>query len=141
MITIYIFTASGVAILLLVTTKRLQQKLKKPFFVFNIISKADAQIRALYQKLVHLYSDSKEKTSFLIEKQIPIHSKNVLNKSISFIKEKRDQYIGNIRNSRLLKRPDGISEFFKNMSEIEKGNGEIHEGLEDGSQEDKKELK
>ena len=140
MITIYIFSASGFAILLLVTTKRLQQKLKKPFFVFNIISKADAQIRALYQKLVHLYSDSKEKTSFLIEKQIPIHSKNVLNKSISFIKEKRDQYIGNIRNSRLLKRPDGISEFFKNMSEIEKGNGEIHEGLEDGSQEDKKGL-
>ena len=141
MITIYIFTASGVAILLLVTTKRLQQKLKKPFFVFNIISKADAQIRALYQKLVHLYSDSKEKTSFLIEKQIPIHSKNVLNKSISFIKEKRDQYIGNMRNSRLLKRPDGISEFFKNMSEIEKGNGQIHDSYEDSSQEDKKELK
>ena len=107
MITIYIFSASGFAILLLVTTKRLQQKLKKPFFVFNIISKADTQIRALYQKLVHFYSDSKEKTSFLIEKQIPIHSKNALNKSISFLKEKREQYIGNIRNSRLLKKPEG----------------------------------
>ena len=141
MITISIFTVSGFVILLLVTTKRLQQKLKKPFFVFNIISRADTQIRELYQKLVHLYSESKERTSFLIEKQIPIHSKNALNKSISFVKEKRDQYIGNMRDSRLIKRSDGISEFFKNMSEIEKGNGEIHKDLDDSSQNYKEEVK
>ena|SRR3989344_8327756 len=140
MITISIFTASGLAILLLITIKRLQQKLKKPFFVFSIISKADTHIRELHQRLVHLYSDSKEKTSFFFEKQIPIHSKNVLNKSISFLKEKREQYIGNIRDSRLLKKSDGISEFFKNMSEIEKGNGEIHEGLENGSQDAEKKV-
>ena len=46
-----------------------------------------------------------------------------------------------MRDSRLIKRSDGISEFFKNMSEIEKGNGEIHKDLDDSSQNYKEEVK
>jgi len=52
----------------------------------------------------------------------------------SFLKERREQYVNIMRDSRLLKKSDGISEFFKNMSDVEKGNGEIHDTFESGSQ-------
>ena len=46
-----------------------------------------------------------------------------------------------MRDSKLLKKSDGISEFFKNMSNIEKGNGEIHDNYDDGSQNVEEEVK
>ena len=69
-----------------------------------------------------------------------MHSRNSLNKTISFLKEKKDRYTDNMRDSRLLKKSDGISEFFKNMSGIEKGNGVIHDVYEEDSQNKEKEL-
>ena len=139
MTSIFIFSLSGLAIVLLITTKKLEEKRKKHFLVLNIISKGDIYIRRLYHRIVYFYSVGKERILFLINKQIPIHSKNTFNKLLFFLKERRKQYIVSMRNSRLLKKSDGISEFFKNMSEIEKGNGEIHDVYEDGSQGDKKE--
>lgn len=140
MITISIFTISGLAIVLLTTAKGLAEKRQKSFFILEAISKGDTHIRGFYRRAVHLYSEGKEQARFFFKRQIPIHSKNSFNKLISFLKEKRGQYIGNMRNSRLLKKSDGISEFFKNMSDVEKGNGEINDVYEDNSQNDKKEL-
>jgi|SRR3989344_316665 len=147
---IAIFAVSGLAILTLLVTKSLERKRKRPFFILAAISRSDIHIRGLYHKAVHFYSEGKEKISFFFKKQIPIHSKNFLNKLLSFLREKRAQYIDNMRNSKLLKKSDGISEFFKNMSDVEKGNGEINDVYEDtrpndrlvgqGSQDDKKEL-
>jgi hypothetical protein len=134
MITVYIFAISGLSIATLIVAKRLEEKRKKTLFVSRAISKGDIHIRRLYHATVHFYSEGKEKGLFLLKKQIPIHSKNSLNKTISFLKEKRVQYINNMRDSRLLKKSDGISEFFKNMSEVEKGNGTIHDVYEDSSQ-------
>ena len=138
---IAIFTVSGLAILTLVSAKSLERKRRKPFFILTLISRGDIHVRALYHKAVHLYSDSKEKTWFLLKKQVPIHSRNSLNKLLSFIREKREQYVGKMRDSRLLKKPDGMSEFFKSMSDVEKGNGEINDVYVDSSQDGKKELK
>lgn len=138
---IAIFTVSGLAILTLLSAKSLERKRRRPFFILSAISKGDIRVRELYHKMVHMYSDGKEKTLFFIQKQIPIRSKNFLNKFITFIKEKREYYVGNMRDARLLKKPEGISEFFKNMSDIEKGNGEINDVYVDGSQDEKKELK
>ncbi|MDZ4205676.1 MAG: hypothetical protein U1C12_00450, partial [Patescibacteria group bacterium] len=73
---------------------------------------------------------------FFFKKQIPIHSRNSLNKLLTFLKKKKEQYVVSMRDSRLLKKSDGISEFFKNMSDIEKGNGEIHDVYEDASPND-----
>ncbi|OHB10189.1 MAG: hypothetical protein A3G05_00380 [Candidatus Zambryskibacteria bacterium RIFCSPLOWO2_12_FULL_45_14] len=134
MITISIFTVSGLSIVLLIVAKKIEEKRKKPLFISNLISRGDIHIRKFYHTAVHLYSEGKEKGLFLLKKQIPIHSRNSLNKTISFLKEKRGQYINNMRDSRLLKKSDGISEFFKNMSEVEKGNGTIHDVYEDSSQ-------
>lgn len=145
------FAVSGFSIILLLVSKRLEEKRKKTFFISNIISKGDTHIRELYQKVVRLYSEGKETISFFYKKRVPIHSKNSLNKLLIFLRKRREQYIVSMRDSKLLKKPDGISEFFKNMSEIEKGNGEIHDVYDDaspndrsvgrGSQDDKKELR
>lgn len=129
MIVLSLFFISGLAIILL---------LVRPFFISNAISKSDKRARELYHQTVHFYSVGRERALFLLKNRVPMHSRNSRNKLLSFIREKRKQYIINMRDSRLLKKPDGISEFFKNMSNIEKGNGEIHDVLEDSSQEDKK---
>ena len=131
---VIIFATSGMVIVLLAVTKRAGEKRKKPFLISTIISKGDAHIRRLYHRMVHLYSESKEKTLFFFQRQIPIHSRNSFNKFLYFLREKKGQYANNMRDSRLLKKPDGISEFFKSMSEIEKGNGEINDVYEDGPQ-------
>lgn len=136
MTVVFIFIISGLSIVALIVAKRLEEKRKKPFFISTAISKGDIYIRELYHRTIRFYSEGKEKTSFFFKKQIPIHSKNSLNKLISFLKEKREQYVGNMRDSRLLKKPDGISEFLKNMSSVEKGNGEINDIYEDASPND-----
>ena len=79
-------------------------------------------------------SETKEKIHLIINKKIKLHSKNTFNKLVAYLGEKREQYETNMRNSRLLKKSDGISEFFKSMSEVEKGNGTIEETFEDSSQ-------
>ena len=140
MTSIVIFTISGLAITFFVATKGVAEKRKRAFYIFDAISSADSYVREIYHKSVRFYDKGKEKIFFLFKKQVPIHSKNSINKLIFFLQEKRKQYIENMRDSRLLKKSDGISEFFKNMSEIEKGNGEINDVYEDGSQEDRKEL-
>ena len=138
MTSIAIFIISGLAIVLFVTAKKWEDKRKELSFVLNVISKGDKHTREFYHRAVRFYSEGKEKIFFFFKKQIPIHSKNSLNKALAFLKAKREQYAVSMRDSRLLKKPDGISEFFKNMSNVEKGNGEIHSVYEDGSQDKKK---
>ncbi|MDP2641759.1 MAG: hypothetical protein Q8P21_00490 [bacterium] len=140
MASITIFSISGLAILILLLAKKFEERRRKTLFLLQAISKANTHVRELHHQVVHLYSEGKEKASFFCKKWIPIHSRNSLNKLVAFLEEKRWQYINNMRDSRLLKKSDGLSEFFKNMSNIEKGNGEINDVYEDGSQEIKKEL-
>lgn len=141
MIFIIFFIVSGLVIVLFLAIKNFEKKSKKKFFILHAISKRDIYIRKYYHRIIHFYSSGKEKVSFSFKRQIPMHSKNSFNKIVSFLKEQKERHVNNIRDSKLLKRPDGISEFFKNMSEIEKGNGEMNDVYEDSSQEDKKEVK
>ena len=129
MVLTIIFIISGFSIILLIVSKKLEEKRQRPLFILKAISKSDIYMRDFYRQALHWYSDSKEKLVFLINKRVPMHSRNLLNKQISLLKEKRDRYIGNMRDSRLLKKSDGISEFFKNMSSVEKGNGEINDDI------------
>ena len=133
---IFIFAISGTAIATLIAAKSLEVKIRRPLFIFRWIMKSDKLIRDWHHKTLEFYSGGKEKVSFFFTRQIKIHSKNTFNKLVAFLKEKREQYENNMRNSKLLKKPDGISEFFKNMSDIEKGNGSIDETFEDACQND-----
>ncbi|PIP55851.1 MAG: hypothetical protein CO183_00070 [Candidatus Zambryskibacteria bacterium CG_4_9_14_3_um_filter_42_9] len=141
MTSITIFTISGLAIFILVAIKSLEEKRKQNFFAMGLISKWDKQTRRFYQRIIHLYSDGKERTALFFKRQIPMHSRNLFNKLVYFLKGQREFYFGNIRDSRLLKKPDGISEFFKNMSKVEKGNGEINDTYRDSFQNEEKRIK
>ena len=88
-------------------------------------------MRELHHKLVAYYSTGKEKGTFLIKKQLPRYSRSSLNKALSLIEERMQKHFDSIRDSKLLKKSDGISEFFKTMSEVEKGNGELHDDIYD----------
>ena len=140
MTSIFIFAISGTAIVTLIAAKSLEARMGKPLFIFGWIMKSDKLIRHLHHKTLELYSVGKERASFFFTRQVKIHSKNTFNKLVTFLKGKRDQYENNMRNSRLLKKSDGISEFFKNMSDIEKGNGSIDETFEEHSQGAKKDV-
>lgn len=140
MTSIVIFIVSGLAIITLISVKGWEIRRRKTFFITRAISRGDIYIREVYHKTVRFYYEGKEKIIFLIKKRIPIHSRNTFNKFITLIEEKRKIYTENMRDSRLLKRQDGISEFLKNVSDVEKGNGEIHDVYGDSSQNEKKEI-
>lgn len=127
MISFTLFTLSGVAIVTLTIAKRIEEKRKKDFFILNAISRGDIHLRKLHHKILNYYSEGKEKLFFLAKKQVPMRAKSLLNRSVTLLKETAEKHIGNARNSRLLKKSDGISEFFKNISSVEKGIGEINE--------------
>lgn len=137
---IAIFAISGLSLATLLVAKSLERRRKRPLFILSLISKGDMRTRELYHKLVHAYYDGKEKAGFLITKQLPMRLKNFANKSATFIETKRAEYLNRMRDSRLIKKQEGISEFFKNMSEVEKGGGEINDVFE-SSQEEQKEVK
>ncbi len=128
---IALFAISGTALVIFLVAKSLDEKKSRQLFIFHWIKKSDERIRDCHYKCLHLYSEGKERMLFFFNKQVSLHSRNIFNKLIAFLKEKREQYETNIRNSRLLKKPDGISEFFKSISEVERGNGEINESFED----------
>lgn len=123
-----IFAVSGVLIIVLLLAKIREMKKQKPLLL-RLISLGDERARVIGHKGAHFYADSKEKADFFLNKQLPLHTKNFLNKSELFVQEQTAKLAESIRDSRLLKKDDGISEFFKSISEKE--NGEIHDTLED----------
>jgi len=127
MIPFTLFILSGTAIATLLLAKRVEEKRRKTNFILKAISKGDERFRTIHHKSIHSYSIGKERLAFWLKKQLPMRSKNLWNKFQALVAQTADKYMGDIRNSRLLKKPDGISEFFKNISEIEKGGGEINE--------------
>ena len=138
MFTFSIFILSGAGIVTLAMAKRLEEKprRKTAVFLLKVISHGDEKIRALHHEAFHHYSHSKEKFAFWFKKQLPLKLKSVWNRVLVYMRSKSVEYLGDVRNSRLLKKSDGISEFFKNISEIEKGGGEINETLESHLTED-----
>lgn len=123
------FIFSGVMVALILIAKIWEEKSRKSFFLLRLISKGDERIRMYSINAAHEYSDFKEKTNFFISKQLPLHTKNLVNKSTAFLSEKFAEYTGHVRGSKFLKKNEGISEFFKSMSEKEKG--EINEEFYD----------
>jgi len=117
-----IFAVSGLCVVILLLTKMQELKHKKSMFPLNFISKSDHRIREITHLATHHYSELKEKGEFMLKKQLPLHSKNIYNKTKALVNEKVEKHLGDIRNTRLLgNKKDGISEFFKNLSDKENG--------------------
>lgn len=124
-----IFILSGLCIAILLIAKRIEEKKKKPVFILNLISKGEVHARELHHRAVHYYSNGKDKAYLIVKKRLPMYSRSSLNKALAIFEERAKKHLENLRDHRLLKKSDGISEFFKNMSEVEKGNGELHEDV------------
>ena len=134
---IIIFALSGAAIVVILSTKMYEQKTKQTVFPLNFISKSDHRIREIVHLATSHYSEMREKGEFMLKKQIPLHSKNILNKTKTIISAKVEKHLGDIRNTRLLgNKKDGISEFFKNLSDKENGYTNPEETLEVESREE-----
>jgi hypothetical protein len=100
-------------------------KHKRSIFPLSFISKSDHRIKEITHLATGRYSEFKEKGEFMLKKQLPLHSKNLLNKTKTLINEKVEKHLGDIRNTRLLgNKKDGISEFFKNLSDKENGDSQ-----------------
>ena len=121
-----IFALSGFTIATMLLAKTFEVKGNKKFFLLKAISMADERMRALRHRVLHFYSEGKHKTGFIIKKQLPLKAKNYWNKAVSFTKEQSERII-NKRGAREISKPENISEFFRSIAEVEKGNGEIHE--------------
>lgn len=132
-----LFILSGAIIATLAVAKRMEEKKKRTPLVLRAVSRADARVRALHHEALHQYTQAKDKSAFYVKKQLPLKMKSLINKLNAYAKEKGAEYFGDMRGARLInKKPENISEFFKSMSEIEKGGGEINESLPADLQED-----
>lgn len=126
-----IFILSGTVLAIMLLAKRIEEKRKRNVFILNLISRGDTHVRELHHRAVRYYSIGKEKGVFLVKKQLPRYSRSSLNKALALIEERLQRHLDSIRDSRLLKKDEGISEFFKNISEVEKGGGELHDDVYD----------
>jgi hypothetical protein len=115
-----IFAFSGLCIALLIAAKAWELKTKKSFFLLRGISRGDEKMRVLSHKAEDLYVLAKERGGLFVRRDLPLHMKSGMNKTNNFIAERAEELVGNIRGTRFLKK-DGMSEFFKNMSEKEEG--------------------
>lgn len=122
-----IFIVSGAVIALLVITKYLSERRKKTFLVLNLISKGDMHVRDLTHRATNEYSQLKGKTEVLVKKQIPLRTRSLFNRSNAYLRTRLDKHLAYVRNSKLINKSDGISDFFRNISNIEKGRGEIND--------------
>ncbi|MEX2010430.1 MAG: hypothetical protein WD874_01335 [Parcubacteria group bacterium] len=86
--------------------------------ILSLISLGDVKMRDLTHDAAHWYSYGKEKGAFIIKKQVPLHSRNLLNKSVQTTREKGLALVTEIKQS-VFKKNDGLSEFFKSISDKE----------------------
>ena len=124
-----IFILSGVGLALLTLAKRFEVKKRKSSLILRTISRGDEGARHVYHEALHWYSNGKHRFNFFVTKQLPLRIKSYVNKGLTFVKEKSENRFGNIRNSRFIRRDGSISEFFKNISKVEKDHGELHDEI------------
>jgi len=142
MLTLITFIVSGVIIVILIVAKVYEEKTRKSFFLLNLISKGDARFRDFSQNSAHLYADIKERATFFIKRQVPLHTRNMTNKTVALIQEKGKKYATDIKEGKIFgKKNGGISEFLKDISEMEKDNEILAQSEEEGSQNDESQVK
>jgi hypothetical protein len=133
MIASIIFLLSGLMIVFLIHAKMIETKNQKKPAILRFVSMGDEHVRTLSVEVAHRYTDLKGRAEFFINKQFPMHARNFVNKTNAVIKERVEKHVGDIRGSKFLKKSDGLSEFFKSLSEKET-NGRIEEEGEETRQ-------
>jgi len=118
-----IFYVSLACIAFLLFTKMREQKTKKQPFLLRIITLGDERIQIFSQKSAHWYADRKDDAIYFFEKQLPIRSKRLWAKTQATAIEKWGILMNDLREMKILKRSEGLSEFFQARDEEK----ELHE--------------
>ena len=118
---------------MLLAAKLIEEKRHKQIFVLGIISMGNESVRRYTRLITHKYSEFRTRLELTLSKRLPNQFKVLSNRAGNFLKEYVEYYTEKARNSRLLKRNGGISEFFKSISEVERGGGTINESYGDGT--------
>jgi hypothetical protein len=126
-ISLSLFILSGITIIALTLAKRFELKKRRALFFLTTIGRADERAKDLHHQLVGIYAGGKDKLIFFFKKELPLKVKKRSITVLTFFKNKIEERLGNIRNSRDINKQDGISEFFKTMGEVERGGGEIND--------------
>jgi hypothetical protein len=114
-----IFVISLLGIAVLIFSKMIEEKSKsKPLFL-RLVSLGDERVRNATVGFAHMYSDWRERGHLYLTNQLPLQTKNLMNKASLMIKEKLEKHVGDIRGSKFLKKSDGLSEYLKSISEKE----------------------
>lgn len=115
------FFFSGAVLALMLFTKRIEMEHKRTFILLRAISRGDERVRNWAHRSAHIYSEGKEKASFFLVKQLPMRTKNFVNKTSSQVEELGAVYLEKIRGVKMLKpsADEGLSDFFKNLSSKE----------------------
>jgi hypothetical protein len=116
-----LFLISGVCLAFLIFEKARTMKKDRGSLFLRVISLGDERMKDLSHRTAHLYADKKEDAIFFVKKQLPLHTRNIYNKSSAALKESANVIVGDLRGSRFLKKSDGLSEFFRSLSEKENG--------------------
>ncbi len=137
MFSFIIFVLSGVVIILLLLAKSFELRRHRSVWALRMISRADEHIREYSNNLIHKYSFYKEKSEVVIKKQLPLQAKNIANKTEALLREKFEKYVGDIRNTKFLnsRNKEGISEFFKNMKDLEEETAEAIKDMDEANKE------
>jgi hypothetical protein len=142
MLTLTTFIVSGVMIVILLAGKVWEEKNRKSFFLLRWISKGDERFREFSQTSAHKYADLKEEAGFIIKRQVPLHTRNIANKTYSQIEEKSKKFLSNLKEGKLFGgKSEGISEFLKDISEMEKDNEAVSNADLEGSQNEESQVK
>ncbi|MDP2651268.1 MAG: hypothetical protein Q8O98_01605 [bacterium] len=116
------FAVSGGVLALLIIAKRYAKRYKILSYPLKLISHGDERARELVGQLAHLYSESKERLVVYIKKDLPMDIKVIWSKLETWYDEEGRDHLQRIRDTKLLrKKDDGISEFFKSISERDSG--------------------
>ncbi len=120
-----IFLFSGLVISSILLAKKIEIKYKRTFLLLRAITRGDERVRDYSHRFAHFYSESKEKAHLLVSRRLPLHSKKLLSKANTKVQDLSSIYLEKIRGIKALKRTDdGISDFFKNLSNKELGRNE-----------------
>jgi hypothetical protein len=127
-----IFVISGAMLMVLTLAKLWEIRRRKQVLVLALISRGDERVRHLSHDITQTYSVWRSKAEFFLNKQLPLHTKNFIQKTNAAVKENVTKYTGDIRGSRFLRKSEGLSEFFQNLAEKEEGR--IDETLDTASE-------
>ena len=110
---------------------------KYSVIILRSISKGDEHVRRVYHEVLHFYSEGKYKVAFFATKKLPLKAKLEVSKIIDRTKQFGGERFGpfnNLRDSKEIQKPENISEYFKSISEVERG-GELHDDYSEAKSE------